>query len=184
MGIFGRKRKTNALPIVDEKQSVIIAEEDKYRQRIFAEKVIFADVVLQNAYIVIKNELLSFKGVKSRLSRRADTFTCGGKVICKIAMTNKTMKIFFPIEVKEINGKINVEYKGDVKEYSAVPIMYKVKSVVAGKKALRLVEETAKKFSLVKKERRRAVNAVNVAEDYLIKYVQRTKRKTRAENGL
>ncbi len=180
MGIFGRRKKEESVIAAEEKQTEISVEEDKYRQRIFAERVIFADVVLQTAYIEIKNELLSFKGVKSRLSRRADTFTYGDKIICKIAMTDKTMKLFFPLDLSEIPSKIKAEYKGEVKAYSSVPTMYKVKSAVACKKAIILVDKTADKFSLVKKERIRKINAVNVAEDYLIAYAQRTKKKNKA----
>ncbi len=179
MGIFGRRKKEESVIAAEEKQTEISVEEDKYRQRIFAERVIFADVVLQTAYIEIKNELLSFKWVKSRLSRRADTFTYGGKILCKIAMTDKTMKLFFPLDLSEIPSKIKVEYKGEVKAYSSVPTMYKVKSAVACKKAIILVDKTADKFSLVKKERIRKINAVNVAEDYLIDYAQRTKKKNK-----
>lgn len=179
MGIFGRRKKEESALVAEEKQTQTRAEDDKYRQRIFAERVIFADVVLQTAYIEIKNELLSFKGVKSRLSRRADTFTYGDKVICKIAMTDKTMKLYFPLETFEIPPKIKVEDKRNVKAYSSVPTMYKVKSAVAGKKAIILIDKTADKFSLVKKERCRKINAVNVAEDYLIDYAQRTKKKSR-----
>lgn len=178
MGIFGRRKKEEPAIAAEKNQTEINVEEDKYRQRIFAERVIFADVVLQTAYIQIKNELLSFKGVKSRLSRRADTFTCGDKIICKIAMTDKTMKIFFPLKLSEIPSKIKVEYKGGVKAYCSVPIMYKIKSAVACKKAITLVDKTADKFSLVKKERCRKINAVNVAEDYLIDYAQRTKKRS------
>lgn len=176
MGIFGRRKKDGEVSPVIENESVGSAE-IVYRQRIFAERVIFSGVVLQSAYIALKDELLSFRGVTSRLSRRFDTFTYKRRVICKISMTEKTLKVYLPLAKEDVSGeKINVEFT-HADACSAVPMLYRVKSGVAGKKALKLIAVLAQKFSLEKKQRHRKINAVNVAEDYLIEYAQRTKKR-------
>lgn len=95
-------------------------------------------------YNQIKDKLLSYDGVKSRVSLRCDSFRLGGKLIAKIALGGKSLKVFLAID---IDDDIFSQVKGHPRDmssttaYAEVPTMMPVKSALAAKKVINVIEQ-------------------------------------------
>ena len=85
-------------------------------------------------YDAIRDCLLSYKGVKSRLSIRCDSYRYKGKLLAKIAVGGHTLKLYLDAEVPE-DMKVSKVSKDGVAAYKDVPLMLPLKSDVAVRKA-------------------------------------------------
>ncbi len=123
----------------------------KPKKKLFVSKLLQAEPELQKMYVDLKEELLSYK-LKSRISAQGDTFRNHGDVLCKIAISGRTMKMYFALDPEEYEDtSIPLKDSGDKKKYSAVPLMIRVRSSLSFKRALYLIEQLMKKNNLEKK---------------------------------
>ncbi len=119
----------------------------------FEEKLQAASEQARAAYETIRAELLSYKKIKSRLSKKADSFRVGRKLIAKITFAGKTIKCYLAVDPSELDVK--VYHHRDVSErkaYAAVPTLMRVRSNRAIKNTVKLIEKAANESGLVKKD--------------------------------
>ena len=104
---------------------------------------------------MIKNALLSYKKVKSTVSWNTDRFNCGRNTIAKMNIRGKTLCVYFALDPKDPEFKQTIYNQKDMSEHKAyeqTPFMMKIKSDLAAKRAVRLVEIMAEKNGAAKKK--------------------------------
>ncbi|MCH5153523.1 MAG: bacterial Ig-like domain-containing protein [Clostridiales bacterium] len=139
--------------IVVKRADPIIVEEDSVDSRLrydksFTARLIQSDDDVKYWYTEIKNELLSYKGVKGRISWKRETFKCGGKlVLAKLAYRGKRLCLFLPLNPYDYGEDMHIENAADISCYEDTPLMIRLKNrkrVEIAKKLIRLVMENNK----------------------------------------
>ena len=123
--------------------------------RSFTAKLKQSDDEVKDRYGMIKNALLSYKKFKSTVSWNADRFNCGRATIAKMNIRGKTLCVYFALDPKDPAFKqtiYNQKDMSDQKAYAQTPFMMKIKSDLAAKRALRLVETLAEQNGVAKKK--------------------------------
>ena len=95
---------------------------------------------IQDYYNVIKNLLLSYKGVKSRISWNFESFNVGRTPLAKFNAKTRTLYVYIAYSPEElVDSKYNFTDMSAKKKYAAVPVLIKVKGERKFKHALELV---------------------------------------------
>lgn len=113
----------------------------KVVQKSFAGKMSQAEKEQKEFYNDIKNHLLSYSRVNSRVSWHYDSFNIGRKKAVKIAFRGQTLVAFFALDPQEYQG--TKYYPRDVskkKKFAETPMMVKIKSARGAKFAKELVD--------------------------------------------
>lgn len=111
-------------------------------QKSFAGKMAQATKEQKAYYNELKNYMLSFKHVNSRVSWNYDSFNIGRKKAVKIAFRGQTLSVFFALNPKDYqNTKYYPHDMGDKRKFADTPMMIKVKSSRGVKFAKELMNE-------------------------------------------
>ncbi len=133
-----------ALTIQERINSSPNAQAVKYNYS-FEAKLIQSDDATKELYCQLCNYIMSFKGVKYRLSWRACTFNKGRQVVAKLAFRGKTLALQLPLDYAQLPElKFKVKDMSDKKSMEKTPVEHRVKSqraVVNGTKLVDLVAE-------------------------------------------
>ena len=113
---------------------------------------------MQDYYTEIKNELLSYKGVKSRISWSKETFNRGRIHLAKMDVKGKALYLYLALDPAALEG---TKYKFTLAKGDC-PVLLKIKSERKKKYALELIAQLMAGFGLVRIERE--------AEDYRLPY--------------
>lgn len=131
--------------------------------RSFLARLIQSDDNVKRRYTLLKNELLSYKGVKSRISWKRETFKAGRRYVARLAFRGKTLCIFLPLDIADYaDGPYQLEQTDSAGTYKDTPALYRLRNEKHFKLSLVLVNETVKKLGLVRTSR--------VPEDYYMPY--------------
>lgn len=131
--------------------------------RSFTAKLIQADEIVQAKYGRLKNELLSYKKVRSRMSWTNDSFRLGRETVAKFALRGKTLSLYLALDPVSLEGtKYRYEDASSVARYAAVPVRLKLKSDRSVKYAAELIARLA--------EEKGAPRADIPAVDYTMPY--------------
>lgn len=189
LSIFKRNKKenknkeslVNAQAFLGAEEEIYFQEEKiAYTQRIFAEKMMFANPKIKNWYSQIKSLLTGYEGVKSKISRRADTFVFKGDKVAMITLSGKTLKLRLALNISDAQEKFhcNVNDKG---AYAKVPLELRVTSARALGYALELINVLSEKFSLKKDANAVKCDAIGEIEKYLINWDLRARERESEE---
>ena len=116
----------------------------------FTARLAMSSESAKELYRSFKIYALSYERVKSRISWGGETFYSGKHPLARLSVTGNTLRIYFALEPNEVDARYRAEDKGSVKKYSLTPVMIKVRSARAEKRARRLFDLTAEKFSLTR----------------------------------
>lgn len=95
----------------------------------FTAKIIQSSDEVKAYYSEIKNELLSYKGVKARMSWKGETFYSGRVTYAKLCVRGKSLSLFIALDPKEyIDSKYIVEDMSDIATYEKTPCLYRLKN--------------------------------------------------------
>lgn len=131
--------------------------------RSFTAKLIQAGETVQAKYGRLKNELLSYKKVRSRMSWTNDSFRLGRETVAKFALRGKTLSLYLALDPASLEGtKYRYEDASSVARYAAVPVRLKLKSDRSVKYAAELIARLA--------EEKGAPRADTPAVDYTMPY--------------
>lgn len=115
----------------------------RYR-RSFLSRLIQSQGDVQAYYSAVKNKLLSYKGVKGRVSWGNESFHKGRDYVAKINVKAKTLYLYLALPNTAVaaleNGKYNVIDVSDKKKYENVPTLIKIKGPRKLKYALELID--------------------------------------------
>ena len=113
----------------------------RYR-RSFASRLVQSQGDVQEYYSVIKNKLLSYKGVKGRISWGNESFNKGRTYIAKLSAKSKTLYLYLALDPTTLEeGTYNFEDMSAKKKYENVPVLVKIKGPRKLKYALELIEK-------------------------------------------
>lgn len=95
----------------------------------FLAKLIQSDIDTKRYYSAIKNRLLSYDGVKSRISWKWESFRSGRKTLAKLRLRGKTLSICLALDAEDYTDtKYKVESLAEIKAYADTPCMYRIKN--------------------------------------------------------
>ncbi len=135
----------------DEETTVKIVEGfgivARYKKSFLARLIQSSDET-KNYYSALKNELLSYKKVKSRISWNYDSLNAGRTKIAKFNVRGKTLKLYLALNPDDYaDSKYKVE-RSESKRYEEVPCMYKITNPRRLKYAMELIADVAEKYGL------------------------------------
>ena len=144
-----------------EKYSEMLAQEargevqlvTRYR-RSFQSRLIQSQGAVQDYYNEIKNLLLSYKGVKNRISWNYESFNLGRTHVAKFNAKTRTLYIYMALDPSElVDSKYNVVDVSSKKKYATVPTLIKIKGDRKFKHAMELITKLCEeKLGLPKKK--------------------------------
>jgi hypothetical protein len=112
----------------------------------FTSRLIQSEPPIQDYYTILKNALLSYKGVKARMSFNFESFNSGRVQCAKLNVKGKSFLVYLGLDLDEYNvNKYHFSDASDKPKFEKVPMMLKVKSDRSLKYALELIEEVMKK---------------------------------------
>lgn len=112
----------------------------------FTSRLIQSEPPIQDYYTILKNALLSYKGVKARMSFNFESFNSGRVQCAKLNVKGKSFLVYLGLDLEEYNvNKYHFSDASDKPKFEKVPMMLKVKSDRSLKYALELIEEVMKK---------------------------------------
>ena len=131
----------------DDAEAIINGQVVHVRYRTsFMSRLIQSEAPIQDYYTVIKNKLLSYKGVKARMSWNFESFNKGRVQCAKLNVKGKNFMIYLGLDVSEYNvDKYHFTDVSDKPKLDKVPMMLKIKSERGLKYALELIEEVMSK---------------------------------------
>ena len=113
----------------------------RYR-RSFQSRLIQSQGNIQDYYNILKNALLSYKGVKNRVSWNYEAYNRGRIHVAKMNAKTKTLYLYLALDPEELKdtkyGIVDVSSK---KKYASVPVLMKIKGERKFKYALELIEK-------------------------------------------
>ena len=119
----------------------------------FTARVIQAPDTLKNYYSAIKNELLSYNLVKSRISWKHDAFNRGRLQLAKLVVRGKSLCVYLALDPNAYEvEKYHHADKGDTNAYAKVPMMIRIKSDLGLRKAKFLVSEMMANYEIERGE--------------------------------
>ena len=103
---------------------------------------------VKSYYNDVKNYILSFKGVKSRMAWRYESFKCGRNQLFRIRVKGKALGLYCALDPSQVDGS---RYFHDVttsKDYSEVPTMVRIKTTRGLGRAKELVDAVMTKYDI------------------------------------
>ena len=139
-------------PVVTVKPVVDPSLMTRYK-RSFKAKIIESTEDVKNFYFDLKNALLSYARVSSQVSWSNDRFTYAGDTVAKIGVRGKTLCLYVALNPDEFPSSVyHQKFAGDTKMYEKTPMMIKIKSGVAVKRGIRLIEMLMENLGAVREE--------------------------------
>ena len=120
----------------------------KYIKKKFAQKMLEADERLIRTYDELKNILLSYKLVKSRISNTCDTFNIGRTKLCKLSVSGKSLKLYLNLDYDKVETRLKCKDASHKKSYESVPVFLRIRSDRSIRNAKYLINQLATKFNL------------------------------------
>lgn len=95
----------------------------------FTAKLIQSSDEVKNYYSAIKNELLSYKGVKARMSWKGETFYSGRVTYAKLCIRGKSLSLFLALNAQDyVDTKYILKDMSEVATYEKTPCLYRIKN--------------------------------------------------------
>ncbi len=129
----------------------------------FTARLIQSSDETKHWYTLLKNELLSYRKVKDRMSWKRETYRIGRETVAKFSFRGNTLCLFLPLDPAEYaESKYKVEDVSANKSAEDTPCMYRIKNDRRVKRACELIAVVMERFGAEKTER--------IAEDYYLPY--------------
>ena len=154
------------LNVITTSEAII---KSKVIKKSFAEKLLEAETVIQENYSELKNILLSYKKMKSRISNTADTFNIGRTKLAKLSVSGKSLKLYLNLDFNEVESRLKCRDAGDTKAYEEVPVFLRIRSLRAMKNAKYLIGKLAERFELELNPKAEKVDAMALIKEDLEK---------------
>ncbi len=120
-------------------------------KRSFIAKIIESDDDVKDFYSTLKNSLLCYPKMTSQVNWSNDRFAFNNDTVAKVGVRGRTLCVYLALNPEEFPESVyHQKFAGDTKMYEKTPLMMKVKSRVALKRSLRLIELLAERLGAVK----------------------------------
>ena len=137
----------DTLAYVDESgERVVIA-----CKRSFTANLIQSNPQVKKYYNEIKNLILSYEGVKSRINWRLESFGKGRTNLFKLKIRGKTICLYCALNPDEFDKARYFHEKSDAKTFAQTPMLIRIKSDRGLRRAKTLSELVMQRFEIAKK---------------------------------
>lgn len=140
----------------------------QYR-RSFRARLIQADDEMKDYYNSLRSELLSYVGVKERVSWNYDSYNVGRRQFAKINANRKSIILYLALAPASVDEKYTFRDVSEKKRYAAVPVRYKITGSRSFKYAIELIAQAAAEFGLDYKRFEEKLDIPYEERDELIK---------------
>ena len=125
-------------------ETVLIGEESYDAGRLrydksFEARLIQSDDEVKHWYTEIKNELLSYKTCRSRISWKRETFKAQKNVVAKLVFRGNTLCLFLPLNPSDYVDNKYIEDASKMPVYEDTPVMVRLKNEKRKRFALELI---------------------------------------------
>lgn len=125
----------------------------KFRKSFFARLNLTEDSN-KDYYTILKNKMLSYKKINSRISWHHEAYNFGRLQAAKINVRGRTLFLYLPLDPEDYEGtKYNFKDCSHIKKYEQLPFRLKVKSKRGLKYALELIELVMDNFDTKEKRK-------------------------------
>jgi hypothetical protein len=130
-----------------ERYSEMLAQENlgevqlvtRYR-RSFQSRLIQSQGSVPEYYNIIKNLLLSYKGIKNRISWNYESFNLGRTQVAKFNAKTRTLYVYMALSAEELaDSKYVFVDESSKKKYASVPVLMKIKGDRKFKHAVEMI---------------------------------------------
>lgn len=166
-------------PVVEKEPEVVeevkkperkpeVIEEDSFEgvlryNRSFTARLIQSDDDTKHWYTELKNNLLSYKKSKARMSWKRESFRIGREPLARFAYRGKTLCVYLPLNAADFEDtKYKVEDASDSVQFEDTPCMYRIKNARRAKYAMELIALVAERLNAPRIERE--------TEDFYVPY--------------
>lgn len=119
--------------------------------RSFTAKLCQSNDLLKVRYSEVKNDLLSFKNVKARMSWFFETFRIDNRVIAKLSINGKTLSLYLALSPQNLAGtKYHFKDVSQYKKYADTPLRMIIESKRSVKWAKELIAAVAEQNNLLR----------------------------------
>ena len=111
----------------------------------FTARLAMSSGAAKELYRGFKSYALSFKRVKSRISWKGESFHAGRKRAAYLTVTGNCLRVYFALDPSAVPARYKTEFKGATKKYAQTPVMMKVRSGRALRRAMELFDMAAER---------------------------------------
>lgn len=133
--------------------------EIKY-SRSFTANLIQADDTVKDFYGQLKNHIMSFKGVKTKISWKFDSYNKGRDQLFKMKLRGKTILLYCALDPEEFEKSKYHHEAIDNKLFADVPMLLKIKSGLGLRKAKEVINIVMAKYGIEPNPKATAVDYV------------------------
>ena len=116
--------------------------------RSFTANIIQSDDSVKSFYGELKNHIMSYKGVKSKISWKFDSYNRGRDQLFKIKFRGKTILLYCALDPEEFEKSKYHHDSINAKIFADVPMLLKIKSGLGLRKAKEIVNIVMAKFGI------------------------------------
>lgn len=152
----------------DAQEKADRAEESKDARRkiTFVSKMKATSVENHAIYNAVKNELLSYRGIHSRVVAGGDYFRKRGKQLAKIVLIGKTLRLALALDPADYDYNIyHQRNRGGMKKYADTPMFVKIRSRVGVYRASKLIADM---MGREKKKKNKKYIALDYAREIML----------------
>lgn len=152
----------------DAQEKADRAEErkDARRKITFVSKMKATSVENHAIYNAVKNELLSYRGIHSRVVAGGDYFRKRGKQLAKIVLIGRTLRLALALNPVDYDYNIyHQRNRGGMKKYADTPMFVKIRSRVGVYRASKLIADM---MGREKKKKNKKYIALDYAREIML----------------
>ena len=154
-----------ALGTASDDLAVQKAEKPVYIEKNFAQKFLEADKEILKRYDELKNIILLYKGVKSRVSNDFDSFNMGRTQLFKLGFSTQSLKLYLNLDYSEVEPRLKCKDVSHKKAYAQVPVFLRIKSPRAMRNAKYLIEKVVQKHGLKENPKAVYVDSIQILKE-------------------
>ncbi len=144
---------------------VALPEKPKYIEKNFAQKFLEADEEILKRYDELKNYILLYKGVKSRVSNDFDSFNMGRTQLFKLGFSTQSLKLYLNLDFNTVESRLKCKDVSHKKAYAQVPVFLRIKSPRAMRNAKYLIQKVVERFNLKENPKAVYVDSIKVLRE-------------------
>lgn len=115
--------------------------------RSFRARLIQSDDELKEWYATIKNTIMAYERVSSRISWKYESFSYRRNAVAKLFIKGKTLYLYLPLKAADyLDTKYKLEDVSKVSQFADTPALYKLKSERRVKYAQELIAEICERL--------------------------------------
>lgn len=132
--------------ISEGSENYIVIKYDKS----FTAKLMQSEPDVKDIYTALKRHIMSYKGVKSRMSWKGETFKSGRTHLMRLGFRGKTLSVYFALNPSDYTeSKYKVEDVSQIAKNAEVPCLYRIKSDLRLRYAKELITTVCQSNGLI-----------------------------------